>query len=263
MPSYWLTARRTLNIGHRGASAAAPANTLAAFEQAAAMGADGVELDVHLSADGVPVVIHDFAVDATTDASGQVADLTLAALKELDAGSWFSPAFSGAQIPTLDEVFETVGQRLLINVELKVRDQSAALAQAVAAAVERHDLADRVLISSFEPRALQQMERVAPQLPLGFLTSPLPDAWLARIRLRLMRDLRTEAIHPHWRQLRAATVRRVHNRGQRIVVWTVDDAGAMQELAFWGVDAIITNRPDRLHEVLAPSGTRMNADQRG
>lgn len=255
MPSSWLTAQRTLNVGHRGASAEAPANTLAAFERAAALGADGVELDVHLSADGVPVVIHDFAVDATTDGTGQVADLPLAALKELDAGSWFSPAFAGERIPTLDQVFEAVGRRLLINVELKVRGRPAGgLAEAVARRVADHGLADRVLVSSFDPRALQQMRRVPPQLPLGFLTSPLPDAWLARLRLWLMRDLRTEALHPHQRLVREATVRRTHSRGQRIVVWTVDGVDRMEQLAAWGVNAIITNRPDRLHEVLVSSG---------
>jgi glycerophosphoryl diester phosphodiesterase len=251
MPSLWLTARRTLNIGHRGASAAAPANTLAAFEQAAAMGADGVELDVHLSADGVPVVIHDFAVDATTDGSGQVADLPLVALKELDAGAWFDSTFSGERIPTLDEAFETVGQRLLINVELKVHGQpGAALVEAVAARVKCHGLSDRILISSFNPLALQQMRSLSPSLPLGFLTSPLPDSWLARLRLRLMHDLRAEAVHPHWCLVRPAAIRRIHGRGQRIVVWTVDDVDRMRQLVAWGVDGIITNQPDRLRKVL-------------
>lgn len=256
MSSLWLTAGGTLNIAHRGASAEAPANTLTAFDRAATLGADGVELDVHLSADGVPVVIHDFAVDATTDGTGQVADLPLAALKELDAGSWFSPTFSGERIPTLDEVFEAVGRRLLIDVELKVRGHPGrALAEAVARDVAHHGLAERVLVSSFDPRALRQMRRFAPQLPLGFLTSPLPDAWLARLRMGLMRDLQTEAVHPYWRVVRESTVRRIHNRGQRIVVWTVDDGDRMEQLTAWGVDAIVTNRPDRLHEVLVSSRT--------
>jgi glycerophosphoryl diester phosphodiesterase len=145
-----------------------------------------------------------------------------------------------------------VGQQLLFNVELKVRRRpDVALAKAVADRVTRHSLADRVLISSFAPRALQQVRRMAPQLPLGFLTSPLPSTWLARLRMWLVRDLRPEAVHPHWRQMRPATVRRIHSRGQRIVVWTVDDVDRMKQLADWGVDAIITNHPDWLRETLA------------
>ena len=104
----FLNSERVLNIAHRGASRVAPANTLAAFEKAAELGADGIELDVHLSADGVPVVIHDFTVDATTDGSGRVGDLTLTRLKELDAGSSFSLDFAGERIPTLAEVLDSV-----------------------------------------------------------------------------------------------------------------------------------------------------------
>src|SRR5512136_697214 len=118
MTSEWLTRRgRLLNIAHRGASAAAPQNTLAAFRKAVELGADGVELDVQLSADGAVVVIHDFTVDKTTDGTGRVAAKTLAELKALDAGSRFSPQFAGERIPTLAEVFEAIDGKLLVNVE--------------------------------------------------------------------------------------------------------------------------------------------------
>src|SRR5690606_33903353 len=141
-----------LNFAHRGARAVAPENTIEAFVAAADLGADGVELDVQLTADGIPVVIHNTTVDATTDGSGRVADMPLAALRELDAGSHFSPDFAGARIPTLDEVFEAIGDRLLVNVELKTTallgTTNAALAAAVATDVARHNLAGRVLLSS-------------------------------------------------------------------------------------------------------------------
>lgn len=251
VPSLWLTASRTLNIAHQGASAAAPSNTLAAFRRAAELGADGIELDVHLSADGVPVVIHDFTVDRTTDGTGRVADLTLAALKELDAGSWFDPAYAGEQIPTLREVFETVGPHLLINVELKALPVSRdGLERAVVELVEAHHLADRVLLSSFNPFAIRQVRRASPHLPIGLLYAATPLFRLTRVLAGLMRSLRPEAMHPQWSVVDPATVHRVHARGQRLIAWTVDEPHSMQQLARWGVDGIITNRPDRLLEVL-------------
>jgi glycerophosphoryl diester phosphodiesterase len=248
MASLWLTAGRTLNIGHRGASRAAPQNTLAAFRQAAELGADGVELDVHLSADGVPVVIHDFVVDHTTDGTGAVAARPLAALKELDAGGWFDPAYAGERIPTLAEVMEAVGDTLLLNIELKVAGRSdGRLAAAVVGLVTRFNLAERVLLSSFEPTALLDVRRLAPHLPLGFLYDPLPSSWPTRLRAR---GLHPQALHPHHTLARPALIRRAHKRGQRVVTWTVDEPAAMARLIAAGIDAIITNYPDRLRLVL-------------
>src|SRR5690242_18182539 len=108
-----------LVFGHRGASAYAPMNTLPAFELAALQGADGVELDVHFSKDKQLIVLHDFTVDHTTNGTGFARDMTLAELKTLDAGSKKDPKFAGVQIPTLDEVFAAIGQKLYINVEIK------------------------------------------------------------------------------------------------------------------------------------------------
>ncbi len=257
MHSFWLTADHVLNIAHRGASAVAPPNTLAAFRRAAELGADGIELDVHLSADGVPVVIHDFTVDATTDGQGRVRDMPLAALKELDAGSRFDPAFAGERIPTLEEVFAEVGDRLLINVELKSipGNDYPGLEEAVAAQIARHGLAERALVSSFNPLALRRMRRIAPHIPLGFLYETAPLSRVARLAAALIPGLRPEAIHPWWGMVTAAAVRRAHARGQRVVVWTVDDETAMRRLIGWRVDAIITNYPDRMNGLRNPPGT--------
>ena len=247
MSSLWLTADHTLNIAHRGASSVAPPNTLAAFRRAAELGADGVELDVHLSADGVAVVIHDGRVDRTTDGVGRVADLSLAALEELDAGAWFDPAFAGERIPTLDEVLAEIGGRLLVNVELKAPPgRTRELEATVAALVERRGLAERVLVSSFSPSALRRFRRIMPGVPLGLLYAPGPFSWAARLRAWLMRDLRCEAIHPHWSLLRPAVIRRAHARGQRVFTWTVDEPDVARQLAAWGVDGVITNHPGRL-----------------
>lgn len=246
--SFWLTANRTLNIAHRGASAVAPPNTLAAFRRAAELGADGVELDVHLSADGIPVVIHDFTVDATTDGTGRVQDLPLAALKELDAGSRFDPAFVGERIPTLEEVFAEVGGRLLINVELKSMpgNDYPGLEETVAALIRRHGLAERVLVSSFHPLALRRFRRAMPEVPVGFLYETAPLSRLARFLAALLPGLRPEAVHPWWGMITPAVVRQAHARRRRVVAWTVDDPEAMARLVEWGVDAVITNYPDRM-----------------
>ncbi|MGQ9718034.1 MAG: glycerophosphodiester phosphodiesterase [Anaerolineae bacterium] len=249
--SLWLTADQTLNIAHRGASAVAPPNTLAAFRRAAELGADGIELDVHLSADGVPVVIHDFTVDATTDGTGRVRDLPLAALKELDAGSRFDPAFAGERIPTLEEVFAEVGDHLLINVEVKSMpgNDYPGLEEAVAALVARHGLEERVLVSSFNPLALRRMRRVAPHIPLGFLYETAPLSRAARFLAALMPGLRPEAVHPWWGMITPQTVQRAHARGQRVIAWTVDDPAAIARLVGWRVDAVITNHPEQMGEM--------------
>lgn len=241
--------RRPLNIAHRGASAVAPPNTLSAFRRAAQLGADGVELDVHLCADGVPVVIHDPTVDATTDGSGRVAEMTLAELKKLDAGTWFDPAFAGERLPTLGEVMETVGDRLFLNIELKsISLRSDGLERAVIAEIERCGLADNVLLSSFNPLSLRRAKQAAPHLPTGLLISPdlplpLRRAWLAPLAPH-------EARHPEHTLVDARYVARTRRRGYRINTWTVDEPAEMRRLIALGVDAIITNVPDVLDAVL-------------
>jgi glycerophosphoryl diester phosphodiesterase len=159
-----------LILGHRGAAAYAPENTLAAFRRALELGADGFELDVTLSADGVPVVIHDDTVDRTTDGSGAVARLTLAQLKQLSAGKKFGPEFAGEHVPTLAEVFAAFSQPAIINVELK-RDPSPGreLAAKVVALIHEHQVARRVILSSFYYDNLQRIKQLDAALPVGLL----------------------------------------------------------------------------------------------
>lgn len=240
-PANW-PQHRPLIFGHRGASRAAPQNTLAAFRKAAEMGADGVELDVHLSADGMPVVIHDARVDATTDGTGAVADFTVAQLQALDAGARFDPAFAGERVPTLEETLAAFGQQLLFNIELKAfTRKDAALELAVVEVVRRLGLAERVWFSSFKPYSLLQVRRLAPEIPCGLLYDALG------IGARLLGPLTPhEALHPHHVLLSEARIRRAHRRGLWVATWTVDDVERARTLAAWGVDAIITNTPDRL-----------------
>ena len=155
-------------IAHRGASAYAPENTLAAFQLALRQGADGVELDVQLSADGEVVVCHDGSVDRTTDGHGLVAELSLAQLKQLDAGAWFGQAFRGERIPTLAEVFESLPGGI-IDVELKPGALSSALPNKVAALITRFNLSERVIVTSFLPHYLSRIHQLLPKQAIGLL----------------------------------------------------------------------------------------------
>lgn len=238
---------RPLVFGHRGAMAYAPMNTLAAYELAAEQGADGVELDVWLSQDDVPVIIHDFEVDKTTDGSGRVGSMSLEELKELDAGSWFDEQFAGERIPTLDEVFESVGQKLYINVEIKSIDLKVqnVVAQTVEC-IRRHGMQERVLVSCFNPMVLRQVRKQAPELAMGFLRAsdmPFYVSWL-------MFGVPHQAEHPHETQVDANWVRKAHSRERKVNVWTVNDPDVAARLQGLGVDGLITDKPDVILEAL-------------
>lgn len=243
----WETGR--LVIAHRGASAAAPANTIAAFEKAVALGADGIEFDVHLSADRVPVVIHDYAVDTTTDGSGLVSEMTLAQLKQLDAGAYFDPSFTGERIPTLEEVLQAFGDRLLLNIELKsTSKRDNGLERAVIALVEERDLASRVLFSSFNPLSLRRAKKIAPHILAGLLYAPDLALYLRRAWLAFL--FPHEARHPEHTMVDARYMAWARRRGYRVNAWTVDAPDEMRRLIDLGVDGIITNVPDLLRDVL-------------
>ena len=246
---------RPLNFAHRGASHDAPANTLAAFQLAAEMGADGLELDVHLSRDGELVVIHDFTLEATTDGQGRVSDRTLAELQQLDAGGWFDARFAGERIPTLQQVIDAVGQRLLLNIELKADGwQDNGLAAAVVRSVEDNQLLDRVVLSSFNPLTLWRVRRLNPWVPIGLLYSPdmpfvLRKAWARHL-------IQPRALHPYYPMIDAEFVRWARERGYRVHTWTVDEPEDMWRMVRLGVDLIITNRPDLLGKVLEAATAR-------
>jgi glycerophosphoryl diester phosphodiesterase len=241
---------RTLVFGHRGAKAYAPMNTIPAFELAVAQGADGIELDVHRSKDGHAVIVHDFTVDATTDGSGRVTEMTLAQLKELDAGSWFGEAFRDVRIPTLDEVFEAVGKRTLVNVEIKSDSPDTdGVEQVVAEVIQRHEMAQRVIVSSFNPLTLQRFRAILPDVPIGFLYAP--NMKLDTVGLMQQLGLAHEAKHPYYEMIDADYVA-LHS-AYRVNAWTVNDATEAIRLRDLGVDGIITDVPDVILKVVRES----------
>lgn len=228
----------------------APENTLAAFELATQQGADAIELDAKLSADGHVVVIHDQTVDRTTEGSGRVKDLTLADLRQLDAGSHFDLAFKGEKIPTLEEVVEAFGSKTFINVELtnyaSLHDE---LPEKVAELVSRHNLARKMLFSSFNPFALRRIHRRLPEVPLGLLALPGRKGALARSRVGEIL-VRYQAIHPELRDVSRPFLDRAHLRGYRVHVYTCNDATTMRWLFSLGVDGLFTDDPLLAHQIL-------------
>lgn len=249
----------TLTFGHRGASHAAPENTLSAFQLARDMGADGIELDVQLSRDGTAIVMHDSTVNRTTDGVGEVADLTLEQLRELDAGSWFSSSFAGEPIPTLTEVFSAVGDCLLMNLELKaISSESTGLEETVVALIARHGMGERVLISCFNPLILERVRRLDPHLSLAFLYGArLSEAERAR-RIQDLHPL--AALHPEYHLVDADHLAWAHAQGCSVNTWTVDNPAEMDRLLNLGIEGVITDRPDLLRAIMERRGSATAAE---
>jgi len=234
----WVSASKTLVLGHRGASADAPENTLAAFVMAREQGADGIELDVRLSADGWPVIIHDDRVERTTNGTGRVAHLTVAELQALDAGA-------GQSVPTLDEVFETLGPGFLYNVEIKDFGwRDTGIEAAVADRIEAHHLTNQTVVSSFNPLTVRRARRHLPQSTLVALIRERRGSkfghWLAA----------ADGDHPYYTMVDEAYMAWARQCGYRVHVWTVDDPAEARRLASLGVQAIITNKPKLIRESL-------------
>jgi glycerophosphoryl diester phosphodiesterase len=239
-------------FAHRGASAHAPENTLAAFQLALAQHADGIELDVKLTADGHVVVIHDPTIERTTGAKGRVKDMSLADLRSLDAGSFFAQTFQREKIPTLEEVFETMGKRLFINVELtnynSPRDH---LVETVCMLVKKFSLQKHVMFSSFFASNLSKAGSYLPEVPRGLLAlNGIAGAWARSFGYYFGKY---QALHPYLSDVTPEQVGRVHRWKGRIHVWTVNKAEDMRRLFHWGVDAIFTDDPQLAVQVRGES----------
>lgn len=228
-------------FAHRGASAHAPENTLAAFELAVAQGAPAVELDVKLTSDRYLVVLHDHTLQRTTNGSGLLAATSFEALRELDAGSWKDAKFAGEKVPLLEEVLEVVGKKVLINIELtNYTTPYDGLPHEVIALVQKHGLQDRVIFSSFNFNNLILAKKNLPETPCGQLILPGRTGWLERLAARF---IQIEAEHPFTADVDEAYVERTHKRDRRVHVWTVNDPADMRRLRSFGVDGIFTDDP--------------------
>lgn len=245
---------RPLVLGHRGASAEAPENTLAAFRLALAQGADGVELDVWRCGTGEVVVHHDLDLGRTARVPIRLTDAPLSALRRLDVGAWRSERFRGERIPLLAEVLEAL-PGAVVNVELKsTRRPDPALPGAVARLVRAAHAEDRCILSSFHPALLAIARVVAPALRRGTLFAD-ERGWRLRERLGLAAGA-PSAVHPEASLVDAARVRAWRARGLAVNVWTVDEGAEVERLARLGVSALITNRPAAALEALRRAAVR-------
>jgi glycerophosphoryl diester phosphodiesterase len=225
-------------VAHRGASADAPEHTIAAFELALDQGADGLAMEVHLSADQHPVVLGDFTVERTTNGAGVVADLRVRDLKRLDAGGWRGPAFAGQRIQTLQEVLERFRDRTRFWIEIK---GGAAvypgLEERVVSTIEIYDVVDRALVQSFDRATLGAVRRLRPDIRQGLLVAraPLEGTALGRGG--------PEAISVTAEVCSEDLVKKIRDAGRECYVWTVHEPALADRLVGWGVNGIITDRP--------------------
>lgn len=228
-------------IAHRGDSSIAPENTMPAFESTTNTGAEYFEIDLRLSKDGVPVVIHDKTVDRTTNGTGAVAEMTIDELRALDAGSWFSDSYVDTRIPTFDEVLAQVAHSNAdVVIEYKGtwgRSHIRTTVDMIAAAGLEGD----VIAQSFSKKTVANFSKVAPGLPVGWLTQTI-DASIIKTAQKIGAD----AINPTYAT--GLSVLLAHQAGLGVFVWTHDADTEWQSLTAMGVDGIITNRPASLLE---------------
>jgi len=232
---------------HRGASSLAPENTMAAFSIAVECGADGLELDIHLSRDGVPVVIHDETLDRTTEGHGQVRNKTLRQLQLLDAGSWFAAEFAGEPIPVLEDVLKTFSGRVRLNLEIK--EFRAGLA--VLELLKHYPDADCVL-SSFDYGLLEQLRAADERLPIAVLYAS--GNW--RHAVRLASGLQAVAFHPETAQVGRPMISACRQAQLPVYVWTVDHPVHARSLFRTGVAGVFTNDLLALRQIALPAGPR-------
>jgi glycerophosphoryl diester phosphodiesterase len=229
-------------IGHRGSARHAPENTLAGLRMAAAQGLLMVEVDVMLTRDGVPILMHDETLDRTTSGRGRIEDLDYADIQGLDAGRWFGPAFAGERIPTLVDALDLILHlNLLLNLEIKPTagrgEDTASIALTTAMALWPEDR-QPPLISSFDAAALDVAVKLAPAWPRGYLIDHRPDDWAAQAE-----RFAATTIHVNGRHETAESIAAFRASGRPVLAYTVNDPAAARELFGWGVRAVFTDDP--------------------
>lgn len=240
--------RTPIVLAHRGASANAPENTLAAFREGLAQGAHGVELDVHLTADGKLCVIHDHELGRTTTGSGRVHEKTMEQLKLEDAGGWFGTAFADDRVPQLEEVLAVFPEGHLINIEIKSGPvRYPGIGRKVAEAIGDWKEKFRFIISSFDHQVLEEVHQTEPSLPLGLLF----EARLYRLASYIQSlPYPVHAVHVWHHLVDRELVEEAHKCGLLVLTYTVDHEHDVARLAEAGVDGLISNGPGRVLSLL-------------
>lgn len=286
------TAKVPLVIAHRGASGLAPENTLAAFQLALAMGAEGVEFDIHLSADGKPVVIHDTRVNRTTSGIGRVQNFTVEELQKFDAGSWFARRlalrprarkrveqaiidnydeqnlpdriekmdrqvkidFSAERVPTLEEIFALLALAKLQRIYVELKGESSrkpALLEATLALINQFKLQKSVTLLSFDHQIIAKAKEIAPAIRTAATLPSTKNALVtSRSIIKTVQQASADEAALHFSLATRRTVAALHEQGLAVSVWTANNKMVMRRLIASQVDAIMTNFPERLRELL-------------
>ena len=233
---------KTLNFAHRGFSGCYPENTMLAFEKAVEAGADGIELDVHLSADGVPVIIHDEWTDRTAGVPGTVKDMTLAELQELDVSATFRGQYGVNRIPTLEEYLALAKESgILTNIELKTSVFTyPGIEETVLELIDRFGLRSRISISSFNHYSVLHMQELAPDMTYGFLEESRLIDMIAYCAAN-----HVQAVNPEFHMVDEAFMAAANAHGIAVNVWTVNELEDMNKMKELGVATVIGNFPDR------------------
>ncbi len=233
-----VAAKKPMVIGHKGAAAVAPENTLVSFAKALEVGAGGLECDIHATVDGVPVVIHDASVDRTTNGTGKIAEMTLAQVKAVDARFGLD-AFAGVRIPTLDELLALVAGKALLALEYKAMD---AVAPSIPI-LRRHDAARWCTAWAFDAGVLAELKRLMPELSRTQNVGRV-ESWEAV--LDTAADLDSIGVSLSQTLVDAARVSAAKARGLTFYTWTANEPSDWRRLMDCGVDAIVTDDPGRL-----------------
>ena len=236
-----------IRIAHRGASGLAPENTLAAFAKALEIGVDAVELEVHATKDRRVVVIHDGALDRTTNAKGKVSELTLAEILKADAGIRFGKEFSQEKIPILNESLDLIKGNAITVVEIKQKD----IAGEVVKAIEDTSALDDVVVISFHPSVLCDVRQIKPRIPTGLLigANAAEKPYAQGIEyVHKTAEVGASTLSLSHPAVTPELARAVRERGVNLWTWTIDDVDRMREVLDCGVEGITSNYPDRFKQ---------------
>ncbi len=244
-------------ISHRGANKVAPQNTIPAFKKALEMGCDGFETDIHLTADGYPVICHNYTIDETSNGQGKIKEMTLEQLRSYDFGSYYDKRFVGTQLPTLDEFLSLSkeGNIEIMNIEIKPPlDGDMSIVKKTIDAVKEFGLFDSLLISSFDPNVLIECKRVDPDCKTAYLYAPNKSHFYKQMLfgyVKYAKKLNVEYLHPHYLSVTKHYVKKLHKNGIKVNVWTIDKPETAIRMLRCGVDGLITDLPDMCNALIA------------
>ncbi|MFN3269053.1 MAG: glycerophosphodiester phosphodiesterase [Candidatus Kapaibacteriota bacterium] len=234
-------------VAHRGASAVAPENTLASFEEAISVGAHFIEMDIQATADGVPIVFHDKGLSRTTDGKGIASQLTFEELKKFDSGKWFGNEFAGERIPSLEEVLQFVNGRIFLNLELKnLGNNSQQNIAKILELIEKYNYCDKVIISSFYHEQLKIVKRLNSKIPIAPIRFPRDE----RLPSQLKQELDCQGFVCSIDELDQKIAEDARSNNIFIGVYSVDTEEQLDFVLSHNVKAIVTNLPGKILSIL-------------